>query len=221
MFALLLAQAQAQVADSNEASGWDDLPLPTIDLERPEGVVGGSPVSDGKWDDAVGIVMVESYIGCTGTLVGPRVVLTAGHCVIGYPVTHVLIGSKDWLSEGGEFIEVADVHEYPNSQSTYDIALLILKEASTYEPRKFALECVLDDHFDDGSKVQIVGFGGTSAWGGGFNSELNEAETTVLDKNCSEDVIDGRITGCNEAVRPGGELAAGGDGVSACFGDSG
>ena len=144
MFALLLAQAQAQVADSNEASGWDDLPLPTIDLERPEGVVGGSPVSDGKWDDAVGIVMVESYIGCTGTLVGPRVVLTAGHCVIGYPVTHVLIGSKDWLSEGGEFIEVAEVHEYPNSQSTYDIALLILKEASSYEPRKFALECVLD-----------------------------------------------------------------------------
>ncbi len=222
MFVLCGLVAHGQVLDQEGTSDGDDLLLPVEDPQRPEGVVGGDPVAGGKWDDAVGIVMAASYIGCTGTLIGPKVVLTAGHCVTGYPVTHVLVGSKDWLSDDGEFIEVEGVHEYPNSWQTYDVALLTLKEASSYEPRALALECVLDEHLQDGAKAQIVGFGATEEWGGGFNSELNEAPTVILDKNCSEDVIDGGIiTGCNTAVRPGGELAAGGDGVSACYGDSG
>lgn len=197
-------------------------PPPTFDDPGVAPVVGGHPVEDGKWDDTVGVVMLSAFVGCTGTLVGPRVVLTAGHCVLGYPVTHVLIGSKDWAENGGELIEVEAVHEYPNSQGTFDIAVLELAEASTYTPREIGLECVLDEYLDDGAPVQIVGFGGTRADGRDYyNSVLNEVATRVLDKNCSDDTINGIVSGCQPAARPGGELAAGGDGKDACFGDSG
>lgn len=185
-------------------------------------VVGGHPAREGKWNDAVGIVLASAYVGCTGTLIGPRTVLTAGHCVTGYPVTHVIIGSTDWYTQQGELIEVSAVHEYPNSQSSYDVALLELAEASTYEPRAIALECVLQDNLDDGAPVQIVGYGATSRTGGGFNTKLNEAATQILDKNCSEDFIGNVVTTCHDSLRPGGELVAGEfDEISVCYGDSG
>jgi hypothetical protein len=202
---------------------WDtgDQPMiPHVD-EDPAPVVGGHPVKDGKWDDAVGIVIAGSYVGCTGTLVGPKVVITAGHCLGGLPISHVLVGSKDWLEDGGEIIEVEDAFEYPDSQSTYDIGVVTLKKASSYAPRAIALECVLDEYLTDGAKAQIVGFGATTESGTDFNTTLNEAPTTILDKNCTEPEINGMISGCHESVSPGGEIAAGGDGTDACFGDSG
>jgi uncharacterized protein (TIGR03382 family) len=141
--------------------------------------------------------------------------------VLGADVTHVLVGSKDWTSDEGELIEVEQAYEYPNSQSSYDIGLLKLKTASTYPPRAIAIDCVLSEHLRDGAAAQIVGFGSTNESGTAFNTELNEAPTSILDKNCDEDVINGITAGCQPAVSPGGEIAAGGDGTDACYGDSG
>src|SRR5688572_9460207 len=134
MFVWLAAFAQAQDLEGAHSSEWDVLPPMSVDVPMPDPVVGGHEVADGRWDDAVGIVLASAYIGCTGTLIGPRVVLTAGHCVTGYPVTHVLVGSKDWLGQEGELIEVDEVVEYPDSWASYDIALLLLATASTTPP---------------------------------------------------------------------------------------
>jgi len=222
MLGMWIAVAFAQeIEEGSTTSDTGDVRLiPQVDAD-PKGVVGGHQVKDGKWDDAVGIVIASAYVGCTGTLVGPRVVITAGHCVLGLPISHVLIGSKDWLEPGGELIEVESTFEYPDSQYTYDIGVVTLKEASSYAPRALALECVLDEYLKDGAKAQIVGFGSTTESGNDFNTELNEAATTVLDKNCTESEINGIVSGCNPTVSPGGEIAAGGDGVDACYGDSG
>ena len=46
-------------------------------------VVGGEVAASGEWDDTVGIVFYGSYVGCTGTLIGPKLVLTAAHCLDG------------------------------------------------------------------------------------------------------------------------------------------
>ncbi|MCB9698954.1 MAG: trypsin-like serine protease [Alphaproteobacteria bacterium] len=214
---------ETDLAEGTEAWGEDDdwSGGPMVDDEPgPASVVGGDPVKKGDWDDAVGIVMF-GQVACTGTLIGPKVVLTAQHCTA-YPITDVLVGSKDWTREQGKLYEVAKVVPFPNGLQTSDVALVLLKnEVEGVRPRPIALECVLRDHLEDGAPVQIVGYGLTTESGTGFNSKLNEASSVVLDKNCNENVINGVIAGCNASVSPGGEIAAGGNGTDACFGDSG
>ena len=57
-----------------------------------------------------------------------RVVLTAGHCVVGSRITAVIVGSKNWLTGDGDEYRVEDVVEYPDSQRTRDLALVFLEE---------------------------------------------------------------------------------------------
>jgi len=185
----------------------------------PDSVVGGTPVPEGRWDDTVGIVFSNNYVGCTGTLVHPKVVVTAGHCVGG--ITHVAIGSKNWAQDIPEYIAVEEVYEYPNSQSSYDAAVLVLAERSKFDPRPIAIECTLDDHMKDGAEVVVVGFGNTRENGNGSTSVLHEGVTYVQDADGDEAYIEGYYTGFLSSVSPGGEVGAGGNGVDACFGDSG
>jgi uncharacterized protein (TIGR03382 family) len=177
----------------------------------PANVVGGSRVSSGDWEDTVSIWWGNST-GCTGVLIAPDVVMTAGHCMGG--ITRVRVGTNDYYS-GGEFIRVASEHEYPNSWTTVDIGVLVLEEESSYEPRTIAQDCVLDELHDE-AQVQIVGFGAIDIWGNQYTNHLMEARTTVNDHDCSD-----LWSGCNGSVSPGGEISAGGGGIDACYGDSG
>ena len=72
--------------------------------EEPSEVAGGELADSGVWPDAAGIVFYGSYVGCTGVLVAPDVVLTAGHCVGG--ISHVIVGSTNVRSNEGETIAV-------------------------------------------------------------------------------------------------------------------
>jgi hypothetical protein len=146
----------------------------------------------------------------------------------------VLIGAKNWAFDGDyEFIQVENtiVHPSYNGSSGYDLAALKLRRASRYPPRVIASDCVLDE-LVDGALVTIVGFGNTQTNGEGGTTQLNQVDTRIVDADCSENRIDGLLTGCDPNLRPGGELGAGGrldmDGDGApdgprdsCFGDSG
>jgi secreted trypsin-like serine protease len=188
-----------------------------------DAVVGGTPVGPNDWDDTVGIVMRGNYVGCTGTLIHPKVVLTAAHCMGG--ITAVAIGSKNWAQDIPELIEVAEVYEYPNSQSSLDVAVLVLERRSSFPPRAIGIECTVDDFLVDGAEVAVVGFGATRQSGNGSTTVLHEGVTYVQDADGDENYVDvngDRIyTGFNPSVSPGGEVGAGGNGVDACFGDSG
>jgi MYXO-CTERM domain-containing protein len=173
-------------------------------------VTGGSQAPLGRWDDAVGVVFQNSYVGCTGTLVAPNVVITAGHCIGG--ISHVLVGSNDWNTDRGEMIRVSR----QRAHNTADIGVLVLAEDSTYEPRIIAQGCVLDDYLYDGAPVAVVGYGAIDERGNDYTSELREGYTVVTDSDCSA-----TNRGCQPNISPGGEIGAGGDGVDACFGDSG
>jgi secreted trypsin-like serine protease len=135
--------------------------------------------------------------------------------VIGGAPTSVLVGASALSRPSeGETIAVQKAIEYPSSQSSVDIGVLVLKVPSRFEPRAIAsgwakLEII------NNAAVQFVGFGTTDRDGTVSTDALLEARSTITDYNCTTSV------GCNPLAKPDGELGAGGMGIDTCPGDSG
>jgi endonuclease G len=190
--------------------------------ERP--VIGGMDAPLGKWPD-VAAVYISGDQECTGTLIAPTVVITAGHCndPVG-AINKVLIGSDSLASvDHGEVISVSRTIEYPNSQRTMDVSILVLAKAATKEPRKIASGWASFE-IKNGAPVAIVGYGAVDSAGPvdfdhdeEYINELQEATTTITDADCTLNADNG----CVASVMPRGELGAGGMGVDTCPGDSG
>ncbi len=178
-------------------------------------IIGGDDVQDpGDWPDVAG-VSDGREVFCTGTLIAPDVVLTAGHCVLGTHLKEVILGTNDY-DEPGEVIDIVDWFEYPHSQSGgFDVGVLLLGHASSYPPRVIATDCVRDD-IDDNADAVIVGYGATDANASRYNSILHEGNTAIDAAEC-----DSAFYGCASDVMPDGELTAGFVGASVCSGDSG
>jgi secreted trypsin-like serine protease len=185
--------------------------LITSSLSTPH-VVGGTPVKPGVWPDAVAVLARNA--ACTGTLIAPDVVLTAGHCIETDPVV-VVVDTVDYGQPGGEPIRVARAEAYPDWQHTYDVGVVVLAHPARAKPRAIAAACTVRSGLVEGAQLHLVGFGLTSRAGTGDNSRLHEGRIPVVDPTCTADPA------CNPAVAPGGEFTAGGRGVDSCFGDSG
>jgi MYXO-CTERM domain-containing protein len=203
---MMLPAATAAASDDAEPVAGD-LVVPPTD------VVGGSPVPEGKWPDTAGVYF-GSQIGCTGVLVAPTVVLTAGHC-IDNSIGQVLLGANN-INGPGEVRFVDRRIAYPSWWNTYDIGILTLRTPSTIEPRLIATGCVRDGYIANGAPVTIVGYGATDNNANVYVDELLEAMTEITDFDCSSS---GK--GCAQGARPAGELGAGGMGIDSCDGDSG
>lgn len=181
---------------------------------KDQAVIGGSTAAAGKWPDAAALLWGGEQ-ACTGTLVAPTLVLTAGHCVAGGAPNYVLLNA---ISEtdvtGGERIRVKSWNEYPSSQSSVDAAVLVLETPATTKPRAVATGWAKFD-IKNGADAALVGFGTTDRDGNIDSSTLREAMSTITDFNCTAS------SGCNRNARPDGELGAGGNGIDTCPGDSG
>lgn len=165
--------------------------------ELREAVIGGAEVPDGRWDEV-------SAHGCSGVLVAPRWVLTAGHCTAGN--THVQLQHRE------ESRVVVDTITHPDWQTTLDVGLLRLDADASVPPAQIAHGCG-SQYVTDGAEVQIVGYGATTPNGSQYNDELREATTQIVDADCSDDGW--------SCFMPGQELIAGHPGVDTCPGDSG
>lgn len=175
-------------------------------------VVGGTPVQPGAWRDAVAVLSPDAV--CTGTLIAPDVVLTAGHCIDPSPI-FVVVDTVDYGQPGGEPIRVKAAVAYPDWQDSYDVGVLVLEHAATVPPRVVAATCTARAALVAGAPVTLVGFGLTTTTGKGENTRLHEGRVPVLDATCTDP------DACMPSVSPGGEFIAGGARIDSCFGDSG
>jgi len=178
-------------------------------------VIGGAAAPAGKWPDCAALLF-GGYQECTGTLIAPTVVLTAGHCVNQGAPDSVLVGATRLSrpNNEGEEINVKSFFEYPDSWTSVDAGILVLERPSTVAPRAIASGWARFD-IQNAAQIQLVGFGTTDRDGTQSTDSLMEATSTITDYNCSHE------SGCNPAAMPDGELGAGGMGIDTCPGDSG
>lgn len=176
-------------------------------------VLGGVNAPAGKWPD-VAAVLFNGQQQCTGVLVAPNVALTAGHC--NDPLLRsILVGTTSLARPTeGETLNVVERIEHPDSFQTEDLTILVLDRPSRFPPRAIATGWARFD-IANGARVAIVGYGAIDRDASQYINDLQEAETTITDADCTQEL------GCNGSVAPGGELGAGGMGVDTCPGDSG
>lgn len=187
-------------------------------------VVGGRDAAPGAYPAVAEITFGSSFL-CTGTLIAPRWVLTAGHCssITGAAVASpaawppqlidVRIGSV--TPGAGERVPVRRVIVNPNylANMGYDIALLELSTASTNAPAR-VVGAGGAGLWAPGTMETIVGFG-TTEEGGDVADTLQEAQVPITtDAYCSGAYSDFDASTMVCAGFPEG-------GVDTCQGDSG
>ena len=186
-------------------------------------VVGGGNASPGEYPSVAEITFGPFL--CTGTLIAPNWVLSAGHCgsVTGAAVAtpaswppqliNVRVGGV--TQSDGENLSVSQVVMHPDYLLTsgYDISLLQLSSSSTMAPTQVA-GAGERSIWSAGTLETIVGWGATSE-GGDTPDNLQEAQVPITtDAYCggAYDDFDAATMVC--AGFPEG-------GVDTCQGDSG
>jgi secreted trypsin-like serine protease len=180
-------------------------------------IIGGSSVVDAEFDDCVA-VGDDFEFGCTGTLIAPNVVLTAGHCEVLH--TRIFIGND--LRKHGRVIRIARHVRHPqwgDQDLRNDVMLLFLERNVTgVKPRALASTKAIDAATDG----RVVGYGTTNLAGTKGFGVKRQADVPIVSSACKGRVggdADANVYGCHL----GKEIVAGKPVLErdTCKGDSG
>lgn len=197
-------------------------------------IVAGSPVPAGQYTNVAEIVIAQS-LGCTGTLIAPDYVLTAGHCgsltgeVVAQPIANfpaaaydVYLGSNK--SGQGTRYPVSQVIVEPDYllHKGYDLTLLKLSTpVSGIAPTQIAGPANRSI-WGVGTQQTIVGWGTTSS-GGSAPDTLQVAHVPIVSDAACENAYgpDSLTLTGYQGFESTSQVCAG-DGVhDTCQGDSG
>jgi hypothetical protein len=132
-------------------------------IPKRDRIIGGIPTA--AYADCVAVGSDNNWC-CTGTLVAPNVVVTAGHCVQGDCASRVFVGEDVSKITAGTVIPVVAAIAHPNYQPpdpTHDIAVLILAADADSTPRTIANSEMLSA----AGSVRLSGYGNTDVFSSG------------------------------------------------------
>jgi hypothetical protein len=171
---LVVAAAAAAASPGSRGAGLGDaIPAaPAADPAAGGSVIGGHNASIGEFPWLAYIEGVQATAGyaCTGTVVAPRVILTAGHCVEDIESNSIVEPAEIAVATGvsnltkiprANVSEVVQVLAYPNFDPTRlqgDAGLLILAAPVAAPP--LPLATIADAAlYDPGDELTIAGWG--------------------------------------------------------------
>ncbi|KAJ1801739.1 hypothetical protein LPJ59_000030 [Coemansia sp. RSA 2399] len=164
------------VALSAVASGSPLTANRRADAQRTPRIIGGTPVAS---SDFTFIAFIEGYMegvgafSCTGSLIAPSVVLTAGHCTYAtdttmFTASQIQVGfthtrpPEDTLYQGHSVSTIITHPEFSMDTMKNDIALLILDD--TISTSEATLAKVYNGGVSAGSTITAAGFGVTDPY---------------------------------------------------------
>jgi secreted trypsin-like serine protease len=157
-----------------------------------DAIIGGQVAEQGSypWLAHVSDFFGEFVGECTGTVVAPRLVLTAAHCVLNLQTGkkrepagfQVVTGNVDWLLAPREVLHVHAVSVAPGFDPythTHDAALLVLSQPTAAPSIALSKPRADSSMLHAGTPASVVGWGEVSYGQRETTPELRDAETAV------------------------------------------
>jgi trypsin len=152
-------------------------------------IVGGAPADPAQWPFAVAIFR-KGHMHCTGSVIAPSEVLTAGHCVDGFNLANfqVMVGRPDLRNAAtGQTIPVASARVHPDFEQTalHDVAVLNLAQPAGVPPVALATPDQNTATTLPGWPLQVAGYGATKPFGVHLSPFLKTTiEVVRTDRRC-------------------------------------
>jgi len=184
-------------------------------------IVGGVPVSPGDYPECV-VVGRRRANGtfnwfCSGVLVHPRIVITAGHCFeAAHPANVVALAAENVDDmQSAEIRTVRKMVKHPlyPSSGAHDISVMILRRRAKVSPVRLATA----EELAQATETTLVGFGNDdvlSTRGFGIKREVTVPILQLGDQGDDDPEAE---LGFDSDL----EFVAGGEGFDSCNGDSG
>jgi secreted trypsin-like serine protease len=192
-------------------------------------IVGGAPGNPAQLPYAVAIFR-KGRMHCSGSVIAPTEVLTAGHCVAGFDVANfqVIVGRPNLRDPvSGQVIPVISGRVHPDFVQTglHDVAVLNLAQPTTAPPIALATPALNATTTGVGAQLQVAGFGATNPFGTHLSGFLKTTfEQVRTDNRClrayTRDLFapESMICALGARRKHGGRFKIH---TSACSGDSG
>jgi secreted trypsin-like serine protease len=152
-------------------------------------IVGGEAANPAQWPYAVAIFR-KGHMHCSGSVIGPTRVLTAGHCLAGFNVANfqVIVGRPNLRDRVvGQAIGVSSGRIHPDFEQTglHDVAVLDLAQATGVPAIPLATPAQSAAATVAGAQLRDAGYGATNPFGTHLSGFLKQTTEIVrTDQRC-------------------------------------